>query len=79
MAQSRNRPGHPYKKPADIPASQRTKGTVTWAILFGIFGILIAFFIVGNDAPGLAIGTAIGVILGYLVGKQMERDAAKKA
>lgn len=28
---SRNRPGHPFQKPADIPSSQRVKGKIIWA------------------------------------------------
>ena len=44
MPESRKRKGHPFKKSSDIPASQRTKGRTFWAILIGVFSLLIALF-----------------------------------
>lgn len=79
MPQSRNRPGHQYQKKADIPAKQRVKGRVIWAILFAVFGLLIAFFSVGADYPVLIIVAAVSALLGYVVGKNMEQDAVQKA
>jgi uncharacterized membrane protein YfcA len=75
MPESRKRPGHPYQKPADIPSKVRTRGYVTWAILFGIFGLLIAWFAGGNDVVYLLIGTVVGAVIGYFIGKRMEKDA----
>jgi hypothetical protein len=76
MPESRKRPGnHPYRKKADIPASQRTRGTVTWAVLFAVFALLIAFFLVGSDAVTLIIAGVAGALIGYAIGKRMEKDA----
>jgi hypothetical protein len=74
MPESRKRPGHPYQKAADIPAKQRVKGRVIWAILLGVFGLLIALFAAGNNYIVLASATIIGAIIGYVVGKKMEED-----
>ena len=77
MPQSRKRPGHQHQKQADIPAKQRTKGTVVWALLFGVFGLMISFFAAGINYAALAIGTIAGALIGYLVGKRMEAAAKK--
>lgn len=77
MPQSRKRTGHQYHKPADVPRRQRAKGTVVWAVLFGIFGLMIAFFAAGSNYFGLAIGVIAGAGIGYVVGKRMETEAKK--
>jgi 1,4-dihydroxy-2-naphthoate octaprenyltransferase len=77
MPQSRNRPGHPHQKQSAIPARQRVKGRVIWAILFAIFAGLIAFFAAGDNLVVLVIAAAAGAALGYIVGKNMEQDAKK--
>jgi hypothetical protein len=75
MPESRKRKGHPYRKPSDIPPDQRTKGTVTWALLFAVFGLLIAFFAAGTNLIALPLGTLGGGVLGYVIGKKMEKEA----
>lgn len=77
MPQSRNRPGHVYQKKSDVPSSQRAKGRVLWAILLGVFAVLIALFAVGSNFPILLVAAVAGAVLGYGVGKNMERDAKK--
>ena len=78
MPQSRNRPGHPHQKEAAIPAKQRVKGRVLWAILFGVFGVLIALFAAGSNYIILSVVAVVSAAIGYIVGKTMERDAANK-
>ncbi len=78
MPESRKRPGHPYHQKADIPAKQRVKGRVIWALLFGVFGLLIALFAAGSNYAVLAIATLISAVIGYAVGKKMEQDAVSK-
>ena len=73
MPESRNRPGHDYQKPADIPASQRVKGKVIWAVLFGVFGFLVTLFAAGLNYVVLAIVTIVAIIAGYFIGKSMEK------
>jgi lipopolysaccharide export LptBFGC system permease protein LptF len=78
MPESRKRPGHPYHKQADIPARQRVKGRVIWAILLGVFGLLIALFATGNNYVVLATATLFSAIVGYIIGQRMEKDVIHK-
>jgi len=73
MPESRKRPGHHYQKPADIPARQRVKGKIIWAILLGFFGLLIAYFAAGPNYTVLIPATLITAIIGYFIGKKMEQ------
>ena len=75
MPQSRHRPGHPYQKPADVPASQRVKGRIIWAILFAVFGLGIAFFAAGENWIILLLAALLSAAIGYYAGKSMEQDA----
>ena len=72
MPESRNRPGHDYQKPAES-ASQRVKGKVIWAVLFGVFGFLVTLFAAGLNYPVLAVATIVAIIAGYFIGKSMEK------
>jgi len=73
MPESRKRPGHQYQKPADIPASQRVKGKIIWALLFGVFGLLIAYFTAGSNYIILIAATVAAAAIGYFIGKKMEK------
>jgi lipopolysaccharide export LptBFGC system permease protein LptF len=78
MPQSRKRHGHhEYRKPSDIPSRQRTKGRITWAILFAVFGLLVAFFAAGDNYTVLIAGAILGAAIGYVIGKNMEKEAAQ--
>ena len=64
MPSSRKRHDHHnYHKPASIPTKQRTDGRTFWAILFGIFGLFIAYFAAGNDVLALPVGAILGAML----------------
>ena len=77
MPQSRKRKNHPYRKPSDIPAKQRTKGRTTMAILFGTFGIIISLFATDSkNYLAMVIGAIAGAALGYYIGKRMEKGEA---
>lgn len=78
MPESRKRIDHPFQKPADVPASQRTSGHLLWAILFAVFAALIIFFAVGNNWIVMVIGAAAGALAGWLIGRKMEKDARSK-
>ena len=78
MPESRNRPGHHHQKKAAISSKQKVKGRVIWAILFAVFGLLIAFFSLGADYLILIIIAAASALLGYFIGKNMEQDAVQK-
>jgi hypothetical protein len=73
MPQSRKRPGHHYQHPSDIPASQRTKARIIWAILFGVFALLVAYFVADGNVTVLVIAAALGSVIGYLIGKRSEK------
>ena len=75
MPESRNRPGHHYQKKADIPARQRVKGRMIWAILFAVFGLMIAYFSVGENYIVLAAVAVVSAAIGYMIGKNMEKAA----
>jgi hypothetical protein len=78
MPESRQRPGHhPHQKPADIPSSQRAKGRVLWALLFGAFGLLFAFFASGSYVA-MAAGAVLGAVIGFYAGKSMEKEASHR-
>ncbi len=78
MPQSRKRKGHAFQKPADIPATQRTKGRFLWALLFGIFGLIMAWFGAGENYIVLVVAALGACIIGYFVGKKMEQEVGKK-
>jgi multisubunit Na+/H+ antiporter MnhG subunit len=78
MPQSRNRSGHAYQKRAAIPAKQRVKGRLIWAILFAVFGVIIAFFSAGENYLVLFFAAILSAILGYVIGKSMEQDVTNK-
>lgn len=73
MPESRNRPGHPFQKPADIPSSQRVKGKIMWALLLAVFGLLISYFAAGSNYIVLIVATLAAAIIGYFIGKKMEK------
>jgi hypothetical protein len=73
MPESRKRPGHPYQQPADIPARQRVKGKIIWAILLGVFGLLISYLAAGTNYVVLIVATSGAAIIGYFIGKRMEK------
>lgn len=74
MAENKKRHGHPYRKPADIPANERVKGKTFWAILLAVFGLLIAWLAAGKNYPVLIISTAGAAVLGWLIGMRMEKE-----
>lgn len=78
MPRSRNRPGHPHHKEAAVPAKQRVNGRTVWAILFGVFGLLIALMAAGANYVVLFVAAIIGAAIGYFIGKKMEEEAGKK-
>ena len=75
MPNSRKRPGHhEHHEPAAIPARQRTKGRIIWALLGGVFGFLITLFASSEGYMVPIIGCIIGALLGFVIGKNMEKD-----
>jgi len=76
MPKSRKRHGHPHHQAGGIPASQRTKGRIIWAILFSVFAIVLTFFAAGENVIALIVAAVVGAGIGYLIGKNMERAAS---
>ena len=78
MAESRKRQGHhPHHKPTNLPSRQKATGSMLWALLFAVFGLLIAFFAAGVNYIALVIGVLISGAIGYYIGKRMEEDVSK--
>lgn len=77
MPQSRKRHGHRYQKPSAIPSRQRAKGRIIWAILFGVFGLVLSFFAAGDSYIVLIIGAVAGAFIGYVIGRNMEQAASE--
>ena len=75
MPQSRHRQGHHYQKPADVPASQRVKGRIIWAVLFAVFGFAMVYFASEGSWIVMLAGALVGALIGYIAGKSMEQDA----
>ena len=78
MPESRNRPGHHFQKKADIPSRQRVKGRIILAILFAVFGLLIALFAANDNYLVMVIVSVVSAAIGFVIGKNMEQDAAHK-
>ena len=75
MPNSRKRAGHhEYRQPSAIPARQRTKGRIVWALLGAVFGFLIALFASSEGYTAPVIGAIAGGFLGYLIGRYMEKE-----
>ncbi len=74
MPNSRKRHGHhEYQKAADIPSAQRTKGRIIWALLLGVFGLIIGWS-ASDNSIAIVIGALIGAVVGYFIGKRMEEN-----
>jgi hypothetical protein len=77
MPQSRKRSGHhEHHSPSAIPPGQRTKGRIIWAILLGVFALVMTYFATPDNYVILVIAALAGALIGYLVGKNMEQDAS---
>jgi uncharacterized membrane protein len=77
MAQKRKHHHHSTPKHINIPARQRTKGRIIWAILFAVFGVVLAFFGAGDNWIVLVVAAIIAGLIGYAIGKNMEQAASE--
>ena len=77
MAQKRKHHHHATPKHIDIPARQRTKGRIIWAILFAVFAVILTFFATSDSWVALMIAAIIGGLVGYVIGKNMEQAASE--
>ena len=76
MPQSRKRPIHQDQKtPHSLSSRQRSRAKVIWAILFGVFGLLISMFATMDNYTVWIIGAIIGGALGFVIGKNLENQA----
>ncbi|MEI6950564.1 hypothetical protein V9K67_25495 [Paraflavisolibacter sp. H34] len=83
MSHSRKRAGHPVpvhpaSKPTHAPVKQRANGSMLFAFLFGAFGLLIALFAANAHPAALVAGALAGAAIGYYIGRNMEKEMAKK-
>ena len=77
MPQSRKRPGHhEHRNTQAISSRQKGKGKIIWAILLGVFGLLIAMFATMDNYTVWIIGAILGGTVGYIIGKNLEKQAS---
>jgi hypothetical protein len=77
MPQSRKRPGHhEHRNPGAVSSKTRIKGKFVWAILFGVFGLLITMFATMDNYTVWVIGALAGAALGYIIGRNLEKEAS---
>ena len=76
MPQSRKRPGHHQQRSHAPGSKQKGKGKIIWAILFAVFGLLIAMFATMDNYTVWIIGAIIGGTLGFVIGKNLEKQAS---
>ena len=80
MPESRKRPGHHvHHNTSTTPGRPRSKGRIMWAILLGVFGLMVAFFAAGANYVALTAGAVIGALIGYGIGRSMESEARKNS
>ncbi|MEO6070848.1 MAG: hypothetical protein ABIN57_06255 [Chitinophagaceae bacterium] len=80
MPESKKRPGHHvHHNPSTTPGKPRSKGRIMWAVLLGVFGLMVAFFAAGSNYIALAAGAVVGGIIGYIIGKKMETEIKSNA
>ena len=76
MPQSRKRPGHHENRRSSAGGSrQKVKGRTILALLFSVFGLLIAMFATMENYYVWATGAIAGAVLGFVMGKNMEKEA----
>ena len=76
MPQSRKRPGHQDHRNTHAHSSrQKGKGKIIWALLLGVFGLLIAMFATLDNYTVWIIGAVLGGAVGYMIGKNLEKQA----
>ena len=82
MARSRHRHKHHHAAQASHPhtvkQAPRRSAVSIMVVFVAILGLGVAFISVGSDLVWLIAGTVVGAIAGYLIGRSMDRVAAKK-
>ena len=77
MAQTRKKHPQPPRKSNVISEKQKQKGRTIWVVLFGIFGLAIAYFASDGNLYAMIIGLIVGATIGYFVGKNLEEKAGR--
>ena len=83
MARSRHRHKHAHhpahaNQPHAAKQESRRSAVGIMVVFIGILGLGVAFISVGADIVWLLTGAVAGAIAGYLIGRSMDRVAAKK-
>jgi 4-hydroxybenzoate polyprenyltransferase len=80
MPSSKHRRKHPHQPKANHPhAESKPKKSAAFfmAIIFGVFGALIALTAAGGNIIWMLAGGAIGATAGYFFGKKIDKSAKK--
>lgn len=71
-AKHHHQPAHPEQKKKKFTAA------IFMMVMFGIFGISIAYFTSGGDLVRSILGAVAGILVGYLFGNGMDKSAREK-
>jgi uncharacterized membrane protein len=80
MPSSKHRRKHPHQTKANHPhAESKPKKSAAFfmAIIFGVFGALIALTATSGNIIWMLAGGVIGAIAGYVSGKSIDKSAKK--
>ena len=82
MARSKHRHKHAHhpsqpSQPHTAKQPGRRSAVGIMVVFIAIFGVGVAFFSAGADILWLIVGAVVGAIAGYLIGRSMDRVAAK--
>jgi ABC-type dipeptide/oligopeptide/nickel transport system permease subunit len=80
MPSSKHRRKHPHHPKENHPhAESKSKKSAAFfmAVIFGVFGALIALMATGGNIIWMLIGGGVGTIAGYLSGKSIDKTAKK--
>ncbi len=80
MPHSRQRhkhPDHQVQHHVVKPESKRNAATI-FAIIIGIFGLVIGAFASDTDMLWMILSAAVGVIAGYMIGRAIDKTTAGK-
>ena len=74
----RHKPKHHHQAPHKEHKKRKITAALFLMVMFGIFGLSIAYFTSGRDSIWSLVGTIGGMVIGYFFGHNMDNAARKK-
>ena len=75
----RHKPKHHHQAPHTEHKKRKFTAAIFMMVMFGIFGLSIAYFTSSRDPIWSLVGTIAGMAIGYFFGHNMDNAARKKA